>query len=46
MILVRILYEELHKEMGWNLEKDVGLASLGIKAKKEELVFPPSLKVW
>lgn len=31
--------------MGLNLEKEEGLDSLGIKAKKDELVFPPSLKV-
>jgi hypothetical protein len=31
--------------MGLKQVKEVGLDSLGIRARKEELVFPPSLKV-
>jgi hypothetical protein len=46
MILVSILYDELHKEMGWNLETVVELNSLWIGDKKEVLVFPSSLDVW
>jgi hypothetical protein len=41
MILEMILHDTLHKEMGWNWEKDEGYVSLGMRAKKEELVFPP-----
>ena len=41
--LERILYEALHREMGLNLSKDLRFTSLGIKAKKVELVPPPTL---
>jgi hypothetical protein len=47
MILVRILYEELHNNIGWNIKKEVGFDSLGIKERKEDFVpilFPPSLR--
>lgn len=41
-ILVRIFYEELQREMGRNLEKEEGRFSLGMRARKVELVNPPS----
>lgn len=43
MIYVKILKEELQIKIGRNLEKVEGLASFGIKARKEELVQPPNL---
>jgi hypothetical protein len=43
MILGRILYEELHKEMGQNMENVDGFTSFEISAKKEDFVLPPSL---
>ena len=39
----RILEEVLHKDIGLNLSSVEGLFSLGIKAKKDELVAPPIL---
>jgi hypothetical protein len=30
-------------EIGWNLENEVGLTSLGMSSKKEELVLPSTL---
>ena len=33
MILVRVLYDELHRDVGQNWEKEVGLVSLGIKVR-------------
>ena len=33
--------DTLHKEIGRNMEKDEGLDSFKIKAKKEELIPPP-----
>jgi len=41
-ILVIILYEELQREMGQNLKKEEGRFSLGMRAKKVELLKPPS----
>jgi len=46
IILVRILYEEMNKEIGWNLENFVGFETLVIKARKEEFMFPPSFREW
>jgi hypothetical protein len=43
MILDKILYEALHKEMGLKQEKLDGLDSLGIKARKLEFMPPPPL---
>jgi len=40
MILVRILYEELQREIGQKREKLEGLDSLWIRARKVELVAP------
>ena len=42
-ILVMILYEELQREIGINLEKEEGKFSLGIRARKVELVNPSTL---
>ena len=41
--LTRILYEALHSEIGLNLSKELGFTYLGIKDKKVELIFPPTL---
>jgi hypothetical protein len=41
MILVRILYEELQREIVQKQEKLEGLDSLGIRDRKVELVAPP-----
>jgi hypothetical protein len=41
--LVMILYPELQSDIGWNIEKIWAPFSLGIKARKEELVLPPIL---
>ena len=41
--LARILYEALHNEIGLNLSKEPGFPSLGIRAKKVELMLPPTL---
>ena len=41
--LERILYEALHREIGLNQLKEIGLDSLGIRVRKVELVFPPTL---
>ena len=41
--LARILYEALHNEIGLNLLKELRFTSLGIKAKKVELILPPNL---
>jgi hypothetical protein len=43
LIFVRILYKESHVEIGWNLANEARLTYLGISAKKEELVLPPTL---
>ena len=40
---VRILYEALHSEIGRNPSKEEGLISFGIRARKVELVAPPTL---
>ena len=44
MNLVMTLYPMLHKEISLNLSKEVAPFSLGIRARKDELVLPPSLK--
>ena len=38
-----IFYEALQRETVLNLSKVPGFTSLGIKARKVELVFPPTL---
>ena len=38
-----ILYEALHSELGLDLSKDPGFTSLGIRARKVEIVLPPTL---
>ena len=40
-ILDIILEDELHKDIGLKRGEEEGLDSLGIRAKKVELVFPP-----
>ena len=42
--LVITLYPILQREIGWNQEKEVAPFSLGMRARKEELVPPPNLK--
>jgi hypothetical protein len=37
--LVKILYEELQREMGLNLAKEEGFASLGISPRMRSLYF-------
>ena len=44
--LARILYEALHNEIGWNQSKVEGLASLGMRARKVELVHPPTFALF
>jgi hypothetical protein len=39
-----ILYEELQREMGLNLEKEDGFASFGIKVKKYDFVVLHNLQ--
>ena len=41
--LAKILYEALQREIGWNLSKEARLTSFGIKVRKVEFVFPPTL---
>ena len=41
--LARILYEELHSEIGMNMSKELRFTYLRIKAKKLELILPPTL---
>ena len=43
IILARILYEALHRDMGLILLKEPEFAYLGIKAKHVEFVLPPTL---
>ena len=42
-IVVNILYEELHKEMGMDFRIDKGRVSFGMRAMKEEFVASPFL---
>ena len=42
-ILAIILYEELQREIGLNLPKDLGFTSFRIRARKVELMPPPTL---
>jgi len=46
MILVRILYKELQREIGRKREKLEGLDYLGMRARKVEFVAPPSFFFW
>jgi hypothetical protein len=46
IILEKILYEALQSEIGLNLSKEPRFPSLGIKARKVELVLPPTLNFW
>ena len=43
IILVMILYPVLHKEIGLKRLKVLAPFSFGTRARKEELVLPPSL---
>lgn len=42
IILVKILHEEFHKEIGLNLEKEEGLVSFGMRSRKYEFMLPPT----
>ena len=44
--LDNILYDALQSEIGLNQSKVEGLISLGIKARKVELVLPPTLALY
>jgi hypothetical protein len=41
---VRILLEELQRDIGMYLKREEGLDSLGTSAKKEEFIFLPNLR--
>ena len=46
IILEVMLYKTLHKEIGQNVAKLVGLVSLGIRAKRKSLCHPPSWNIF